>query len=268
MVNGQYDESGHLNQDTYPTWPPFTIYHLPYGGGTEMKLALLGYGAMGQLVAAQARAAGDEIGVMLTSKDAARNIEETTTLLRGQDVAIDFSIGAAVVRHVEVCMRAGVPLVQGTTGWKDHEDGARRLVAEHNGAMVFGANFSIGVNVFYRIVEQAAKLFAVLDQYQAFIEEQHHARKLDAPSGTALRIKSLMAAHLNAPIPIASTRAGHIPGTHRVGFDSAADQVTLTHMARSREGFAAGALMAARWIVGRKGVYEFSEVIDEVLKQG
>jgi 4-hydroxy-tetrahydrodipicolinate reductase len=163
-------------------------------------------------------------------------------------------------------MRAGVPLVQGTTGWKDHETDARRIVGEHTGAMVYGANFSIGVNVFYRIVEQAARLFGGLDHYEAFIEEQHHSRKLDAPSGTALKLKSLMAEYIKAPIPIASTRAGHIPGTHRVGFDSAADQILLTHMARSREGFAAGALLAARWIVGRKGVFEFSEVIDEILK--
>jgi 4-hydroxy-tetrahydrodipicolinate reductase len=231
-----------------------------------MKLALIGYGAMGQLVASLARAAGDEIGATLTSKDSARSIDEMAALLRGQDVAIDFSIGSAVVTHVEACMRAGVPLVEGTTGWKDHETDARLIVGEHTGAMVYGANFSIGVNVFYRIVEQAARLFGGLDQYEVLIEEQHHSRKLDAPSGTALKLKSLMAEYIKGPIPIASTRAGHIPGTHRVGFDSAADQILLTHMARSREGFAAGALLAARWIVGRKGVFEFSEVIDEILK--
>jgi 4-hydroxy-tetrahydrodipicolinate reductase len=231
-----------------------------------MKLALIGYGAMGQLVANLARAAGDELGATLTSKDSAQSIDEMATLLQGHDVAIDFSVGAAVVSHVEACMRAGVALVQGTTGWKDHEADARRIVEEHAGAMVYGANFSIGVNVFYRIVEQAAKLFAGLDQYEAFIEEQHHSRKLDAPSGTALKLKSLMTEHSKGPVSIASTRVGHIPGTHRVGFDSAADQIMLTHMARSREGFAAGALLAARWIVGRKGVYEFSDVIDEILK--
>jgi 4-hydroxy-tetrahydrodipicolinate reductase len=231
-----------------------------------MKVALLGYGAMGQLVASLSQAAGDEIGGTFTSEDAAQSVEDMAARLRGHDVAIDFSVGAAVVAHVDACMRAGVPLVQGTTGWKDQEDDTRRLVAEHDGAMVFGANFSIGVNIFYRIVEQAAKLFAGLEQYQAFIEEQHHARKLDAPSGTALKLKSVMAEYIKAPVPIASTRAGYIPGTHRVGFDSAADQVTLTHMARSREGFAAGALLAARWIIGRKGIYEFSEVIDEVVK--
>jgi 4-hydroxy-tetrahydrodipicolinate reductase len=230
-----------------------------------MRLALIGYGAMGQLVARLALAAGDEIGATLTSKDSARSIDDAVALLRGHDVAIDFSTGSAVVIHIEACARAGVPLVQGTTGWKDHEADARRIVGEHGAAMVYGANFSIGVNVFYRIVEQAARLFSGLDQYEAFIEEQHHSRKLDAPSGTALKLKSLMAEHSKVPISIASTRAGHIPGTHRVGFDSAADQIMLTHMARSREGFAAGALMAARWIVGRKGVFEFSQVIDELI---
>jgi 4-hydroxy-tetrahydrodipicolinate reductase len=230
-----------------------------------MKLALIGYGAMGQLVASLALAGGDEIGATLTSKDS-RSSDEMAEILRRHDVAVDFSVGSAVVMHVEACMRSGVPLVQGTTGWKDHEADARLIVGEHGGAMVYGANFSIGVNVFYRIVEQAAKLFAGVDQYEAFIEEQHHSRKRDAPSGTALKLKSLMTEHIQGPIPIASTRAGYIPGTHRVGFDSAADQITLTHMARSREGFAAGALLAARWIIGRKGVYEFSEVIDEVMK--
>jgi 4-hydroxy-tetrahydrodipicolinate reductase len=221
---------------------------------------------MGQLVSSQARALGDELGVGLTSRDASRPVDEVAALLRGHDAAIDFSVGAAVLKNVEACARAGVPLVEGTTGWKDHEADARRIVGEHGGAMVYGANFSIGVNVFYRIVEQAAKLFAGLDQYEAFIEEQHHSRKLDAPSGTALKLKSLMAEQGKGPIAIASTRAGYIPGTHRVGFDSAADQITLTHTARSRAGFAAGALLAARWIVERKGVYEFSEVIDQILR--
>jgi 4-hydroxy-tetrahydrodipicolinate reductase len=230
-----------------------------------MKLALIGHGAMGQLVESLARAGGDEIGAVLTSKDSARGSDKIASLLRGHDVAIDFSAGAAVVTHVDACMRTAVPLVQGTTGWKDHENDARRIVKEHDGAMVYGANFSIGVNIFYRIVREASKLFAGLDQYEAFIEEQHHSRKIDAPSGTALKLKSVMAEQGKVPNSIASTRAGYIPGTHRVGFDSVADQITLTHMARSREGFAAGALLAARWIIGRKGVFEFSEVIDEII---
>lgn len=230
-----------------------------------MKLALIGHGAMGQLVESQARAAGDEIGITLTSSDSSRSVEELAIALRGHDAAIDFSVAAAVLRNVEACARASVPLVEGTTGWKESETDVKRIVEEHGGALVYGANFSLGVNVFYKLLSQAATLFAGLDQYEPFIEEQHHSRKRDAPSGTALQLRTLMAQYIKTEIPIASTRAGHIPGTHRVGFDSAADQITLTHMARSREGFAAGALLAARWIVGRKGVYEFSEVVDQVL---
>jgi 4-hydroxy-tetrahydrodipicolinate reductase len=231
-----------------------------------MKLALIGYGAMGRLVETQAEAAGDQIGIKLTSDDSEQDVDELAAMLRRHDVAVDFSVGPAVLRNVEACVLAGVPLVEGTTGWKDQEGSAREIVIEHGGGLVYGANFSIGVNIFYRIVANAAKLFGDLDQYEAFVEEQHHSRKRDAPSGTALKLKSVLGEFIEGEIPVASTRAGHIPGTHRVGFDSAADQITLTHMARSREGFAAGALLAARWIVGRKGVYEFSEVIDEVIK--
>lgn len=231
-----------------------------------MKLALIGHGAMGKLVATLASTAGDEVGAILNSRDLSKDAVQIAATLRGHDVAIDFSGASAVVRNVETCALAKLPLVEGTTGWQDKVDEVRRIVSDHQGALVYGANFSIGVNVFYRIVSQAARLMSELDQYEAFIEEEHHSRKRDAPSGTALELKKVIAKHISREIPIASIRAGHIPGTHRVGFDSAADQITLTHMARSREGFAAGALLAARWIVGRRGVYEFSEVIDEILK--
>lgn len=220
---------------------------------------------MGQLVARRARDAGDEIGAIITSQNAG-TVTELADQIAGHDVAIDFSVGAEVLTHVEACALGGVPLVEGTTGWKEEEPDARRIVAGHDGALVYGANFSIGVNVFYRVVAHAASLFAAVEDYAPFIEEAHHARKRDAPSGTALRLRDLMAQPRGGhEIPISSTRAGYIPGTHRVGFDSAADQITLTHMARSREGFAAGALVAAHWIVGRKGMYEFSEVMDEIL---
>lgn len=232
-----------------------------------MRLALIGYGAMGQLIAQQARAANDEIGETFSSNEAKLSIEEMVKRISGHNVAVDFSNGTAVKRNVEACARAGVPLVEGTTGWKDSEAEVRSIVQRHDGALVYGANFSIGVNVFYRVVERASQLFASLNQYEAFIEEQHHSRKKDAPSGTALNIKTLMEQCGKQPVSVATTRAGDIPGTHRVGFDSAADQITLTHMARSREGFAAGALLAAHWIKGRKGVYEFSEVINDILTE-
>lgn len=233
-----------------------------------MKLALIGHGAMGQLVEQLVLEAGDEIGTIVTSHDSAQDgVQELADTLKGHDVAIDFSVGGALMKNVEACARAGVALVEGTTGWKVDVGEVRRIVTEHNGSLVYGANFSIGVNVFYKIATQAAKLMSQLNQYEAFLEEQHHSRKRDVPSGTALKLKELMAEHIKVDIPITSTRAGHIPGTHRIGFDSAADQITLTHTARSRAGFAAGALLAARWIVGRKGVYEFSEVIDEILNK-
>jgi 4-hydroxy-tetrahydrodipicolinate reductase len=231
-----------------------------------MKIALFGYGVMGQLVAAGARKGGDEIGVVTTSKERV-TIDQLAANLHGHDVAIDFSIGDAVLKNIEACARAHVPLVEGTTGWKQHESAAKQLMSEHSGALVYGANFSIGVNLFYRIAQQAAALFSAVDGYAPFIEEAHHNRKRDAPSGTALKLRDLMSEHLGADIPTSSTRAGYIPGTHRVGFDSEADQILLTHTARSRQGFASGALLAAHWIAGRTGVFEFSEVIEEILNR-
>jgi 4-hydroxy-tetrahydrodipicolinate reductase len=231
-----------------------------------VKIALIGYGAMGALVARLATAATDAIGATITSEHASQDASQLASVLKGHDVAVDFSVASAVWRNVEACARAGVPLVEGTTGWQKDEQDVRRSLDEYQGSLVYGANFSVGVNVFYRIVSEASRLMAGLEQYQAFMEEEHHARKRDAPSGTALQLKKLMTEHLQSDIPIASVRAGHIPGTHSVGFDSEADQIRLTHMARSREGFAAGALLAARWIVGRQGIYEFSDVIDQMIR--
>ena len=222
---------------------------------------------MGQLVAAEARKAGDEVGVVITSEESELSFEQLAEKLRGHDVAIDFSVGEAVLRNIEACAVAEVCIVEGATGWKQHEEKAKEIVHWLSGAMVYGANFSIGVNLFYRITKQASALFAAVDGYSPFIEEAHHNRKRDAPSGTALKLRELMSEQLGVDIPTASTRAGYIPGTHRVGFDSEADQVLLTHTARSRQGFASGALLAAHWIVGRTGVFEFSDVIDEILSK-
>jgi len=230
-----------------------------------MKIALIGYGTMGRLIEAEATAAGHEVPTVVTSRQRDLKPDELLEQLEGNDVAIDFSAGEAVLRNIEACARAGVPLVEGTTGWKQHEQTARQIVAEYSGALVYGANFSIGVNLFYRIVARAAELFAHVDGYAPFIEEAHHMRKRDAPSGTALQLRELMAEHLGPDIPTASTRAGYIPGTHRVGFDSEADEILLVHTARSRKGFASGALLAAQWIVGRKGVFQFADVVEDLV---
>jgi 4-hydroxy-tetrahydrodipicolinate reductase len=232
-----------------------------------MKIALIGYGAMGQLVGGLALEQGHEIALTLDVDAADLGVEALAKTLRGSDVAIDFSIAGTVPKNAEASALAGVPIVVGTTGWLAQLAEVQRVVTNHDSALIYGANFSVGVQVFYRIAVRAAELFRDLDSYDAFIEEAHHKRKRDAPSGTAIQLHKIVAEKLGHEVPVASTRAGYIPGTHRLGFDSAADQITLTHEARSREGFAAGALVAARWIVGRKGVFEFSEVFDEIIGQ-
>jgi 4-hydroxy-tetrahydrodipicolinate reductase len=230
-----------------------------------MKIALIGHGAMGKLIERLAEGKGHKIAVIIDKADADLSAAELAEKLTSVDAAIDFSAAAAVRRNVEVCVAASVPLVEGTTGWNNSLTEIERTVLDGNGAFVFGANFSIGVNVFYRIADFAAELFGKFSEYEVFIEEQHHSRKKDAPSGTALRLKEIVSKNISDEVSVSSTRAGNIPGTHRLGFDGPADQVLLEHTARSREGFAAGAIMAAEWIVGKKGFYEFSDVMDEIL---
>jgi 4-hydroxy-tetrahydrodipicolinate reductase len=232
-----------------------------------MKIALIGYGAMGKLIETLAENKTHEIAVVIDEADADLSAERLAEKLRDVETAIDFSTAEAVRRNVEACLIANIPLVEGTTGWNDEKDTIKKLVEEKQGAFVFGANFSIGVKLFYRIADFASELFAKFEDYEAFIEEQHHSRKKDAPSGTALKLKEIVAKNIEKDFSVSATRAGHIPGTHRVGFDGIADQILLEHAARSREGFASGAITAAEWIVGRKGFYEFTDVMDEILKR-
>ena len=231
-----------------------------------MKIALIGYGAMGRLIHRLAEEKGHVVAVTIDDADSGLSAAELAGRLQGVDVAIDFTAAAAVRRNVEACVAAGVPLVEGTTGWNDSRTEIESIVRDGGGAIVFGANFSIGVNLFYKIAEFASELFARFPEYETFIEEQHHSRKKDAPSGTALKIKEIVTRHVEVG-DIAATRAGNIPGTHTVGFDGPADQITLTHTARSREGFALGAITAAEWIIGKTGFYEFGDVMDEILKK-
>ncbi len=234
-----------------------------------MKLAFFGRGGMGRVVAERARREGLEIGAVVTSADAGLDAGALAPRLRGHDAAIDFSRADAVLRNATACARAGVPLVEGTTGWQDREADVRRAIeqAAGGGAMIYGANFSLGVNLFYRIVRTASALFAGLEAYSAGIDETHHVRKKDAPSGTALKLRDILRETLggSGDVPVTSRREGDIPGIHRVTLESNADRILLVHEARSREGFAAGALLAARWIAGRRGVYLFADVLDELL---
>ena len=227
-----------------------------------MQIALIGYGAMGKLIERLAVEKGHEIGVIIDDSDADLFSGELAEKLRGCDVAIEFTVAMAVRRNVEACVKARVPVVVGTTGWNDHRAEIEHIVNDGAGTLVYGANFSIGVNLFYKIAGFAAELFSKFPEYEVFIEEQHHSRKKDAPSGTALKIKEIVSRHVEVG-EIAATRAGNIPGTHRIGFDGSADQILLEHTARSRDGFALGAIMAAEWIVGKKGFFEFGDIIDE-----
>jgi len=229
-----------------------------------MKIALIGYGAMGRLIETLAENKNHEIAVIIDETDANLSAAELAEKLKGMDAAIDFSVAEAVKRNSEACVLARVPLVEGTTGWNAEREEIEKFIKENDGAFAFGANFSIGVNLFYRVAGFASELFAKFEDYEAFIEEQHHSRKKDAPSGTALKLKEIVAEHIGKDFSVSSTRAGNIPGTHRVGFDGAADQILLEHFARSREGFASGAILAAEWIRGRKGFYEFTDVMDEI----
>ncbi len=232
-----------------------------------MKIALIGYGAMGKLIRTLAENKNHEIAVIIDEADANLSAEELAAKLKGVDAAIDFSIAEAVKRNSQACVLAKVPLVEGTTGWNPQREEIEKFIKESNGAFVFGANFSVGVNLFYRIADFASEIFAKFEDYETFIEERHHSRKKDAPSGTALKLKDLVSKHITKDFSVAATRAGNIPGTHIVGFDGTADTIELTHTARSREGFASGAILAAEWICDKKGFYEFTEVMDEILRK-
>lgn len=230
-----------------------------------MRIALVGYGKMGHTIRALAEERGHEVPVVIGRAHENLGAARFPETLRMADVAIDFSSADAVRRNVEACMLADIPIVEGTTGWNDELSDIRYLVEKSEGTMVFGANFSIGVNLFYKVAEYAAELFAKFPEYEAFIEEQHHSQKKDAPSGTALKLKEVVSKHV-AVGSITATRAGNIPGTHRLGFDGKADQILIEHAARSREGFALGAILAAEWVAGKKGFHDFTEVIDLILK--
>ncbi|HYO12559.1 MAG TPA: dihydrodipicolinate reductase C-terminal domain-containing protein [Thermoanaerobaculia bacterium] len=230
------------------------------------RLALVGYGKMGRLVEQLAPEHGFEVTLRLDGKSNAGGAGLTAESVRSVEVAVDFSVPAAVPESVERLAALGVPMVVGTTGWGEHLPRVREAVERNGGALVHGANFSVGVQVFYRLAEMAARLLAEEESYDAWLYEIHHKRKKDAPSGTLLEIRRTMErAGWRRPLDVASNRAGAVPGTHQIGFDAEADTITLEHRARSRAGFAHGALRAARWVLGRKGTYEFSEIWEEII---
>lgn len=227
-----------------------------------MNLAIVGYGKMGRLIEQLAPEFGFSVVLKLDEFNNADFSGITAENFAGVDVAIEFSVPSATVENVKRIAALGVNMVIGTTGWLG-EIGRVKAAVERSGVgLVWSPNYSIGVNVFSRLVAEAARLLAAEEDYGAWAWEIHHAAKKDAPSGTLLKlVEEMKKAGYARPVTTASNRAGRHPGTHEIGFDSAADTITLRHTARSREGFARGALKAARWVAGKSGFFEFSDVL-------
>ncbi len=219
-----------------------------------MKLLLVGYGRMGQLIETLAPAYGFEVsGIVDVGRDG---------WSAPADVAIDFSTADALEGHFARYLERRLPVVVGTTGWGGQAAALQAQAAAAGLGVVASANFSLGVNLFQRIAEEAARLMQPHAEYGAWLHEAHHAAKRDAPSGTALLLRDAMVtAGYGRGIDVSSTRAGAIPGTHTIGFDGPSDTIELTHTARDRRGFAAGALVAARWVVGRHGWFTMQDVL-------
>jgi len=230
-----------------------------------MKIALLGYGKMGQVIERIALERGHEI---VLKKDEFNTYEG----LSNADVAIDFSIPAVAVENISSCFYANVPVVSGTTGWLDRYDEMVALCQEKNGAFISSSNFSLGVNLFFGLNEYLAKIMSKFDSYKVKMEEIHHTQKLDAPSGTAISLAkgviensdytSWTLENPNAKqIHIEAVRTENIPGTHTVTYNSTVDSIEIKHTAHNRDGFALGAVIAAEWIVGKHGVFTMKDVL-------
>lgn len=229
-----------------------------------MNLAIVGYGKMGRMIERTAAGRGHAVVARFDIDNNLNGEGLTPESLAGVDAAIEFTTPGTVLENIRRLVALKVPVVVGTTGWYEKLEEVRDSVNASGGSLVYGANFSIGMNLFFRIVGEASHLFAGHSEFDPFLVEHHHKFKKDAPSGTAIVIANHMRQAYGDRTPDAvAIRAGYVPGTHEVGFDSEADTITLTHTARSREGFASGAVLAAERIAGKKGFYEFSELLFE-----
>lgn len=230
-----------------------------------MKIALLGYGKMGKVIEKIALERGHEIVLKKGSNDSFSGLENA-------NVAIDFSVPNCAVENISTCLKMNIPVVSGTTGWLEKYDEMVTLCQQKNGSFIYGSNFSLGVNIFFELNEYLAKMMSNLEQYNVSIEEIHHTQKLDAPSGTAISLANgiiknsdytnwtLDKANKNE-IHIDAKRIENVPGTHSIFYNSEVDQIEIKHTAHSREGFALGAVIAAEWILNKKGVFTMKDVL-------
>jgi len=245
------------------------------------KLCIIGYGKMGRIIESMAAQNGFEVVGRIDPMVPEVSPSISMESLAGAEVCVEFSHPAAVMDNIRAVAALRVPLVVGTTGWNAHLDEVRALVEHHNTAILHGANFSIGMNIFNRVAAYATQLCDKFAGYDVWGVEMHHNQKADSPSGTAIQLADTILANstrksrsvytmLDRPIEadelhFASVRGGRIPGRHIIGFDSEEDSITLEHSARSRACFAAGALQAAHWIIGRQGLFTFNEMMQSIL---
>ena len=231
-----------------------------------MKIALLGYGKMGQVIEKIALQRGHEIVLR-------KSIEDTFNGLENADVAIDFSAPDAAVENISTALKLGISVISGTTGWLNEYENMVQLCKERNTAFISSSNFSLGVNIFFELNEYLAKIMSKFDTYKVRIEEIHHTQKLDSPSGTAISLANGIIKNSNYEnwtlensksndIVIDAKRIENVPGTHTVSYNSDVDLIEIKHLAQNREGFALGAVIAAEWILGKKGVFTMKDVLE------
>lgn len=232
-----------------------------------MKIALLGYGKMGKVIEKIALERGHHV-VLKIDKD------DTNFDLSVADVAIDFSVPTAAVGNISTALNQNVPVISGTTGWLDNFEDIKSLCEKTNGAFIYASNFSLGVNLFFELNKVLAKLITPFKEYNVQIEEIHHTQKQDAPSGTAITLAEGIAKESNyegwtlspktepQKIKIEAKRIENVPGTHTINYTSEVDTLEITHTAHNRNGFALGAVVAAEWIIGKKGIFTMKDVLN------
>lgn len=241
-----------------------------------MSVAIVGYGRMGQEIEATANEQGVKVDAIFDVKNHLTNISDYSF-----STAIEFTSPNAVLDNIKLLAEHGRNIVTGTTGWYDKMDEVKAIVKQNNIGFVWGANFSIGVNLFFKIIENTSSIFNGFEDFDVMVHEMHHKNKVDSPSGTAIKIaynimdnlsrkNSIVSDKIDGKIEegqlhVSSTRGGEIFGKHSVYFDSVSDEILLSHNAKNRKGFAKGAVLASQWIFNRKGFFEFSDVIDDIV---
>jgi 4-hydroxy-tetrahydrodipicolinate reductase len=235
---------------------------------TSRRIAIIGDGKMGQAIRDIAIAKRWTVTAVIGEKESQNGAAINAQLLGNPEVAVEFTQPDAAVANISAALRAGVPVVAGTTGWYDSLPEVTRIAKETGTALLWSPNFSLGVNVLIELARYAGTLMRALDDFDAHIVETHHNKKKDAPSGTAIAIAKAAAEGLGRQIPTTSVRTGSVPGTHELIFDGAFEQLSLSHLARDRRVFAEGALKAADWLVGRKGVFTMRDVLDLAAQSG